>query len=406
MKSIDDDPYGIGKTYEVHPGSNDWTFTSINHWGESSQGEWTLEVYDEKGNEIEGEWLSWQLNLYGTPPTVNIAATQPNASEDGTPGQFTVTRTGNTKNPLTVNYAIDGSATNGEDYQPLTGTVTIDAGQNSAPININPVYDSLFDEEDETVELTLTADDAYTIGTDESGTVEIANYAIPTTHWNARFINRNPENVSDRSTYDFSNPAAILDLGNQSENGKLSLSKSWGNGSPDSAVQNDDFAMEAWTRTTFEAGQLYKITTQSDDGVWFRVKNVETGEWIDDSVVLGEDGADWRTRGTVTPPRTIFFKVPETGEYDFYVDYFENLSSSSINFTLEEAQFFQDAVNPSPEWHSTFYWWDRKLGNQPAGDYFANGGDPTNAIGVVNLGSDTRTDGKKGISFNWGDLRR
>jgi hypothetical protein len=95
--------------------------------------------------------------------------------------------------------------------------------------------------------------------------------------------------------------------------------------------------------------------------------------------------------------------VPETGEYDFYIDYFENLSSSSINVTVEEAQFFQDPVNPSPEWHSEFYWWDRKLGNQPPGDYFANGGDPTNAIGVVNLGSDTRSDGKKGILFDWQD---
>ncbi|MGL5196440.1 MAG: S8 family serine peptidase, partial [Chroococcales cyanobacterium] len=33
MNSIPDDPYGIGKTYEVHPGSNHWTFTSVRHWG-------------------------------------------------------------------------------------------------------------------------------------------------------------------------------------------------------------------------------------------------------------------------------------------------------------------------------------------------------------------------------------
>ncbi|MCT7996112.1 S8 family serine peptidase [Laspinema olomoucense] len=177
MKSIPDDPYGIGKTYEVHPGSNHWTFTSINHWGESSQGEWTLEVYDKKGNQIEGEWVSWQLNLYGTPPTVTIAATQPNASEDGTPGQFTVTRTGNNKNPLTVNYAIDGSATTGEDYQPLTGTVTIPAGQSSFTFNVNPIDDSI-GEADETVEVTLIEDSAYRVGTEDSATVTISDEPI------------------------------------------------------------------------------------------------------------------------------------------------------------------------------------------------------------------------------------
>lgn len=50
-------------------------------------------------------------------PTVTISATSPNASEAGpTPGQFTVTRTGSTAKPLTVNYTISGTATNGTDY--------------------------------------------------------------------------------------------------------------------------------------------------------------------------------------------------------------------------------------------------------------------------------------------------
>ncbi len=174
MNSIGDDPYGIGKTYEVHPGSNEWTFTSIRHWGESSLGEWTLEVYDEKGNQIEGEWLFWQLNLYGTEPVVTLEATQPNASEDETPGQFTVTRTGNNKNPFSVNYTIEGTATNSEDYQPLTGTVTIPGGQSSLTFNINPLNEGVA-EEDETVILTVSEDSAYQIGSENSATVTITD---------------------------------------------------------------------------------------------------------------------------------------------------------------------------------------------------------------------------------------
>ena len=50
-------------------------------------------------------------------PKVSIAANLPNASETGpTIGQFTVSRTGSTASPLTVNYTIGGTATNGTDY--------------------------------------------------------------------------------------------------------------------------------------------------------------------------------------------------------------------------------------------------------------------------------------------------
>ncbi|MBK4732617.1 S8 family serine peptidase [Oxynema sp. CENA135] len=172
MKSIGDDPYGIGETYEVHPKSNYWTMTSVRHWGESSQGDWTLEIYDENDNQIEGELISWQLNLYGTKPTVNITATQPNASESGTPGEFTVTRTGNSKNALTVNYQIAGTATNGDDYQPLTGTVVIPAGETSTTIDINAIKDSAV-EEDETIELTLSEESTYVLGNQNNAVVTI-----------------------------------------------------------------------------------------------------------------------------------------------------------------------------------------------------------------------------------------
>ncbi|GAB4288130.1 MAG: hypothetical protein Fur0025_22160 [Oscillatoriaceae cyanobacterium] len=403
MHSIPNDPYGIGKTYTVNPASNSWTFTSTQHWGESSLGAWTLEVRDEKGNQVEGNWNGWQLNLYGTKPTVNVTATQPDATENGTPGEFTISRTGNTKNPLTVSYAVDGTATNGTDYQQLAETVVIPAGQSSVKVTVMPVTDTLVDEDDETVALTLTDGNNYDLGSNLTDTVTIANYAIPLNHWNAAFINRTADNVRDRSTYDFSNPVATLDLGYQSSNGKISLDQNWDINSPAPGVQGDDFAMQTWTRTTFEAGKLYKIVTQSDDGVWFRLKNVQTGEWVGDSVVLGDDGADWRDRNVDDPPRTIFFKVPETGEYDFYVDYYDLTAEAVVDFTVEEAQYFAEPVNPVTEWNSTFYWWDRKLGPQPAGDFFANGGDPSNAIGTVNLGSDTRSDGKKGITAEWGD---
>jgi len=316
-----------------------WTFTSVRHWGESSKGEWKLQVFDEKGNEFKGEWNSWKLNIYGTKPTLNLTVTDPNAAEGGDSGEFTITRTGNNKNPLTVNYSLPGSAANGGDYQRLTGTINIEAGKSAATIKIDPIDDLLFEGNEDAV-INLAASSAYNIGTQGTGAVTIADNdsASILNHWNARFINRNAGNIADRNTYDFSNPAAVLDLGDQhqgSNNGGLGLYKNWGLGNPTNGVQNDNFAMEAWTRTNFEAGKLYKITTDSDDGTWFRLKNVQTGQWTGDSVVLGGDGADWQERGVQRPARTIFFKVPETADYDFYVQYFEKAIDSIIDINIE-----------------------------------------------------------------------
>ncbi|WP_199248852.1 S8 family serine peptidase [[Phormidium] sp. ETS-05] len=130
------------------PNSNydKWTFTSNRHWGESSQGNGPLKVADEWGNEV-GTWNGWKLNFYGTEnPTVNIRATDNNATEDGNSGQYIVTRTGgNINKPLTVQYQIGGSATNGSDYT-INGvtspqTITFAPGQTTATIGINPIHD-------------------------------------------------------------------------------------------------------------------------------------------------------------------------------------------------------------------------------------------------------------------------
>src|SRR5262249_37481743 len=93
-----------------------------------------------------------------TAPVVSIAATDPTASEAGLdPAQFTVSRTGNTAAPLTVASRIDGSATNGEDYVALSGSVEIAAGAASAPIDILPLTDNLV-EGNESVTLSLLPD--------------------------------------------------------------------------------------------------------------------------------------------------------------------------------------------------------------------------------------------------------
>src|SRR5206468_1682020 len=89
------------------------------------------------------------------PQTVTIAATDAAAAEPGTnTGTFTITRTGPTAAPLTVNYTVTGTATNGFDFTNLPGTVTIPAGSTTATVAVTPIDDTLA-EGSETVVATL-----------------------------------------------------------------------------------------------------------------------------------------------------------------------------------------------------------------------------------------------------------
>jgi Glycosyl hydrolases family 28 len=54
----------------------------------------------------------------------------------GETGQFEITRTGNTNQPLTLNYDVLGTATNGIDYQNIPNSIAIPAGASSATISI------------------------------------------------------------------------------------------------------------------------------------------------------------------------------------------------------------------------------------------------------------------------------
>ena len=121
-------------------------------------------------------------------PVVTIAATIPNAQEPGTtsppmaPGQFTLTRTGDTTLPLTVNVnSASGSATKTTDYtfspDYVAGsqgfsTFTIPAGSATLDITVTPLSDSLA-EGPETVVLQIGPATAYSVGPSSAATVTI-----------------------------------------------------------------------------------------------------------------------------------------------------------------------------------------------------------------------------------------
>jgi uncharacterized protein (DUF1800 family) len=113
------------------------------------------------------------------PETVTLAATEASADTSGSnPGAVTVTRTGDTSGPLTVAYAVGGSAVNGIDYQGLSGSVTIPAYESAATVAVTP-NPTLSQAPSSTVVLTLSPGGGYAVGSPSAATVTITN--IPPT---------------------------------------------------------------------------------------------------------------------------------------------------------------------------------------------------------------------------------
>jgi hypothetical protein len=114
-------------------------------------------------------------------PVVTMAVADANASETGPdPASFTVRRSGSTTSALTVLYSIGGTATNGTDYQTLSGSLVIPAGSASATLVITPIDDAVV-EGAETIILTFRSDSAYSLGATFTGTMTLAdNDSLPT----------------------------------------------------------------------------------------------------------------------------------------------------------------------------------------------------------------------------------
>jgi hypothetical protein len=106
---------------------------------------------------------------------VTLAVSPTSVKEDGTANLiYTFTRNGITSNAQTVNYAIGGSAINGNDYSSIGSSVTFAAGSSTATVTVAPTADNNF-EADETVLLSLASGAGYTIGTTTPVTGTIAN---------------------------------------------------------------------------------------------------------------------------------------------------------------------------------------------------------------------------------------
>ena len=106
-----------------------------------SSGQGLLRVYSPGGPSVATTSSDGTFSVV-FPPSVNVSVTQADGFETGpSPIIFTVTREGSTVEPMTVRYALSGTASNGVDYPDDPLTVTIPAGQSTAEILIVPEDD-------------------------------------------------------------------------------------------------------------------------------------------------------------------------------------------------------------------------------------------------------------------------
>ncbi|ARV57483.1 hypothetical protein BZZ01_01495 [Nostocales cyanobacterium HT-58-2] len=120
---------------------------------------------------------SRDIFVHDTIPTVSIAAIDAFAAESGDVGIFRINRSGDINSPLQVAYSISGTAINGVDYSPnLTGVATLGTNQSFVDIVITPIDDKLFDEDDESLILTLVDTESYDLSLlNTTATVTIRN---------------------------------------------------------------------------------------------------------------------------------------------------------------------------------------------------------------------------------------
>ncbi|GEP43596.1 pectate lyase [Brevifollis gellanilyticus] len=93
-------------------------------------------------------------------PVVSVAATVSRAHA-GQPGEWRVMRSGDLKEALTVSYEVSGDAASGRDYQALSGSVTIPAGQASAMVPLTPAASA---GDNKTVVITLKSGSGVHVG--------------------------------------------------------------------------------------------------------------------------------------------------------------------------------------------------------------------------------------------------
>lgn len=138
-------------------------------------------VYTYRVRAISGSVSSTYSNLSSAAiDGVQFSAESFTTPEANAPATITVTRTGNTASAVTVQYqTADGTATAGQDYTAVSGTLSFAAGQISRAFSV-PIHSDALIEGPESVQLLLTDASGTEIGVPGAATLTITDNSTAT----------------------------------------------------------------------------------------------------------------------------------------------------------------------------------------------------------------------------------
>jgi hypothetical protein len=311
---------------------------------------------DITGNDSNTQDYSLIVSGLGVPKsTIVVTAPDAIASEtinSSNPAQFIITRSGGDNSKAeTISYTITGDADNGIDYDYLSGEVTIEAGQDSAVININPIDDSEY-EGTENVILTIESSDNYDLGSTIQASVQIQdNDPEP----KSTITLTAPDKTASETSND-SNPAQFIVTRSGGDNSKAETISYTITGDADNGIDYDYLSGEI----TIEAGQdsavidispiddtdhepsenvTLKISSSSD---YELSPQVEETVWIDDNDPIK---SDIRISKVADAAETTAGTSPQNGRFLIYRINGSNEDPETIYYTLSgTAQDGQDYI--------------------------------------------------------------
>jgi PA14 domain/Bacterial pre-peptidase C-terminal domain/Matrixin len=185
---------------------------------------------------------------------------------------------------------------------------------------------------------------------------------IPTGRFKAEYFNNNS----------LSGTATVV----REEN---SINYDWGANSPVGGVSSDNFSVRWTGNFNFAESGKYTFLSSIDDGM--RI-------WIDNNLVHDT----WNGRNALN---NVNKPDVNSGMHTVKVEYREDggLATAKVNWFKE----INESRNNSSEWQATVFTWDG--GSSPSTRFYE---DSSKSVASVNLGSNNRSDGKKGLNADWG----
>ena len=171
---------GQGKTVTVtSSGTAAYTVATQDDGTDEANGLITAEVANGSGyspGATRSATVTVQDNDPAPPPTpeVSFASSTSSVGEGTGTWQLTVNLSPAPNSALTLGYGVSGTAVSGSDYAPLSGLVSLSSGVSKLTITVAITDDSV-DESNETVVLTLSGGNGYSVGSPNQHTLTITD---------------------------------------------------------------------------------------------------------------------------------------------------------------------------------------------------------------------------------------